>query len=195
MSEEFTAETQQPAIIPSDDQPAPKQKRQLTEAQRLAFLKAREARARNIDIRREHKLAEEASGAPPTKKPRAKKTPKPNPIPVEVPVAATPMEVTAEPGVEAPPTDHAQETTEEQLVTENVISPAGSQLPDPTEYAKLVAEIIYEKLNSEPVEPPPPPKVKRQRVRKVKSEVDSDKEFEPEPLPVQEPPTKPFKWL
>ena len=34
---------------------APKKKRELTEAQRLAFLKARETRARNLEARRKQK--------------------------------------------------------------------------------------------------------------------------------------------
>lgn len=183
MSEEFMPETQQATIIPDDDQPAPKQKRQLTEAQRLAFLKAREARARNIAIRREQKLAEEATGAPPAKKPRAKKSNKGDAKPVEVKMEIIPPE--------PPKLDAVDHTEPEEGEVKETAVPATA--PTPEDYAALVADIIYNKLTSEPVDPTPPPmpKVRRQRAKKVKPDSEPEPIPEPEPAPVPADDLKP----
>lgn len=153
-----------------------KPKRQLTEAQRLAFLKARETRARNVALRREQKMAEETANPPPEKKPRAKRAPKRDDggeqrqrvkVTVDAPVAEEelPQEETQD-----VPEQIIDKVVESLVGTDHTAQQSGEpisslpEMPDPHMYAKLVADIIYEKLNNEIVEPPsPPPKPKLKR--------------------------------
>lgn len=201
MPEEFIPETQQAVIIPDDDHPAPKQKRELTEAQRLAFLKAREARARNIAIRREQKMAGETTDAVPEKKPRAKKSSK------RAAGELKEVEVKIEPTPE--PMDHAPKAEETPAPSESEpqleIKKEDVVMPSPEEYARVIADLIYGKLTTEPADdvPPPMPKVKRQRVRKTKPVVVEpapvpEPEPEPEPAPAPAPTfvaPSPFGWM
>lgn len=156
-----------------------KPKRQLTEAQRLAFLKARETRARNVALRREQKLAEETDKPPAEKKPRAKRTPKGSDggEPERKRVTVTVDEPTVIDN--AIPTDSAETKVQEEETTIDhtaesipLATAAGEllsslpEMPDPHHYAKLVADIIYEKLNTEMAEEEPvpeKPKIKRAR--------------------------------
>lgn len=181
MSEEVTADTSAPTGGNSV-----KPKRQLTEAQRLAFLKARETRARNVEIRREQKLANEAANPTPAKKPRVKKT---------APVAAAVgtgvgdglgdgdgVRVGVETAPVAPPTPTKEEMMEfldDPAAKQKVLDHA--TLPDPHEYAKIVADIIYDKLNAEIVDMPPPPMPKVTRQRRRRTIAASQPEAEPEP--------------
>lgn len=145
-----------------------KPKRQLTEAQRLAFLKARETRARNVALRREQKMAEETANPPPEKKPRAKRAPKRDDggeqrqrvkVTVDAPVAEEelPQEETQD-----VPEQIIDKVVESLVGTDHTAQQSGEpisslpEMPDPHMYAKLVADIIYEKLNTEIVEPPSP---------------------------------------
>lgn len=155
---------------------APKQKRVLTEAQRLAFLKAREARARNLAIKREQKLATETAPEPAPKKPRAKRaSPKPD---VALPVEQPKLEPVIQPEVKPEPEPEPQPELDTQLLEEPI-----PMYPDPSEYAEMVADIIYKKLNAEelPAEPPvPPPKKPRmKRAKKVPVQVTTET---PEPV-------------
>lgn len=173
MSEEITANA-----TPDLAGDSVKPKRQLTEAQRLAFLKAREARARNIALRREQKMAEETTAPAPEKKPRAKRAPKRDDGSegqrqrqrVNVKVAATEpvpeSQPEPEPDVAEKITKEIMENLEGSDHTDEPIASSLPDMPDPHVYAKLVADIIYDKLNSEIVDVPPPPKPKLKRVNR-----------------------------
>lgn len=166
-----------------------KPKRVLTEAQRLAFLKAREARARNLAIKREQKLATEAAPAVRNPKPRAKRANSTTNQPV------VGLGVGDGVGVGDGLGDGVGtgNTTEPKLVEVKVEPPPEPTVevaapvpkhPDPTEYAELVADIIYKKLNAEELPPEPPvpePKPKKPRTRKPK--VDRPPAPEPQPEP------------
>jgi len=164
------------------DEAVVKPKRVLTEAQRLAFLKAREARARNIALRKEQKLAQEELAAageallapesadggdalPSTvteRKPAAKRPRKPKAVKVVLTQAPPPEEI-----ISTPPKDVSAPEPE---CPGAPVAPE-PRYPHPEEYASMVADIIYKKLNAEelPMEPPPPkPKVKRARAAKTR---------------------------
>lgn len=170
------------------DESAPKPKRQLTEAQRLAFLKAREARAKNVALRREQKLAQEETSkttaaessvegtngtndGPKPVKPKRVRAPKIKVVGPKEPEALPAVVVTPEKDstpAECPPAP---------------LAPTAAH-PNPEDYAKLVADIIYDKLNAEeiPEEPiPPKPRVKRAKVVRVMEEKDLEAETRPKP--------------
>lgn len=209
MSEEIASNT-----IPDIAGDGAKPKRQLTEAQRLAFLKARETRARNIAIRREQKVAEEAANPPPEKKPRAKRAPKRDDgserqrVKVQVNSAQEELEVSDQPAEDLADEAAAMDHTEDKEPISSL-----PEMPDPHLYAKLVADIIYDKLNAEIVEVPPPPKPKLKRTRnngRRQPHVEAESKIEasdghpetkatipapPEPTPTPTPTVPSLAWM